>query len=100
MELRDETLTQFVYLQILDSLTTVAFILNGVSEANPLIRWAMVEAPHPISGLLMVKAAGVMMAWYCVNRSMYRLMRKVNFFFALLVAYNLIALIAYSAGIR
>ena len=29
---------QYSYLQVLDFLTTIAFLLNGVKEGNPLVR--------------------------------------------------------------
>jgi hypothetical protein len=86
-------LTAFIYLQILDALTTVAFMMHGLNEMNPLVKWAMREAANPLGGLFLLKAVAVAVAVVCVSYSRYGLLRKVNVFFALLVAYNMVALI-------
>jgi hypothetical protein len=92
-------LTQFVYLQLLDVLTTVAFLLNGVAESNPIVRWAMTAAPNPLTGLVLVKVAAIVLGVYCAVSARQNLLRKVNIFFAGLVAYNLVALILASAPV-
>lgn len=91
-------LAQFVYLQLLDVLTTIAFLLQGVSESNPVVKWAMRAGPDPVSGLVLLKAAAVAMGIYCSLSSREKLLQRVNIFFALLVAYNLVALILASGG--
>ena len=91
-------LAQFVYLQILDVLTTVAFLLHGVAESNPVVRWAMQAAPDPFSGLVLIKVAALGMGAYCMLSARQQLLKKVNVFFAGLVAYNLVALILASGG--
>lgn len=90
---------QFVYLQLLDVLTTLAFLLNGVAESNPVVRWAMSTAPNPVTGLVLVKVAAIALGVYCVVSARQKLLRKVNIFFAGLVAYNLVALILASAQV-
>ena len=40
---------------MLDFMTTLAFLLNGVGEANPVVRFALQYSPNPVSGLLVVK---------------------------------------------
>jgi hypothetical protein len=91
-------LAQFVYLQLLDVLTTVAFLLNGVAESNPVVLWAMEAAPNPFSGLILVKVAALALGVYCMLSARQQLLKKVNIFFAGLVAYNLLALILASGG--
>lgn len=91
-------LAQFVYLQVLDVLTTMAFLLNGVAESNPVVRWAMRSAPDPFSGLVLLKIAALGLGGYCMLSARTKLLRKVNLFFAGLVAYNLVALILASGG--
>lgn len=91
-------LAQFVYLQLLDVLTTVAFLLNGVAESNPVVRWAMEAAPNPFSGLILIKVAALALGAYCMLSARQQLLKKVNIFFAGLVAYNLLALILASGG--
>ncbi len=94
------TLAEFIYLQLLDILTTIAFMMQGVGESNPIIRWAIREGPHPIWALLMLKGCGVLLALFCLYRSREKLLRKVNVFFACLVAYNLVALILSNPAIQ
>jgi len=84
---------QFAYLQTLDLLSTVAFLLHGVGEANPLVRWSMSIAPSPVGGLLMVKAVGMLLAFYCVTTQRERLLSRMNFFYAGLIAWNLLCLV-------
>lgn len=84
---------QFAYLQMLDLLSTIAFLLQGVGEANPLVRWSMEMAPNPVVGLLLVKAAGLVLALYCVQAGRDRLLARMNFFYAALIAWNLFCLV-------
>ena len=84
---------EFVYLQVLDALTTIAFMMYGVAELNPVIKWAMRESPSALTGLLLVKILAVGLAFYCIVRARQKLLRKVNIFFALVVAYNVVVLI-------
>ena len=86
-------LTDFVYLQLLDILTTLAFLMQGVAEANPLVRWALSQGDNPIQSLVMVKAIAVALAVYCVIRARHRVLRIANILFALVVAYNLVVII-------
>ena len=88
---------QYSYLQVLDFLTTIAFMLNGVEEGNPIVRFAVKYSPHPLTGLLMVKLAAVALGLYCWARGRDRLLTRMNLLFALLVAWNLAALIVSSA---
>ena len=92
-------LAGFVYLQVLDVLTTIAFLLQGVSEANPIVRWVIRAGPHPIGSLSMLKAVAVAMAILCVYRHREGLLRKVNVFFAVVVLYNLVVLVITSPAI-
>jgi hypothetical protein len=86
-------LAQFSYLQVLDFLTTVAFLMHGVHEGNPLVRLALTYSPHPLSGLLLVKAAAIALGVYCWRAQRQRLLLKINFLFALVVVWNIAALI-------
>ena len=55
----NQLLLQYSYLQVLDFLTTIAFLLHGVQEGNPVVRLALRFSPHPLSGLLVIKFAAV-----------------------------------------
>lgn len=89
----NQLLLQYSYLQVLDFLTTVAFMINGVREGNPLVRLAVQYAPHPLGGLLVIKLAAVALGFYCWTRGRERLLFRMNLLFAILVAWNLAALI-------
>ena len=86
-------LAEFIYLQVMDMLTTVAFMMYGVAEVNPVVKWAMRESPSALGGLFLVKVAAVMLALFCMARSQQKLLRGVNIFFAGVVAYNMFVLI-------
>jgi hypothetical protein len=91
------SLVLFTYLQLLDLLTTVVFILHGVKEANPLVNFALTAAPTPLLGLLLIKAVALGLGAYCCLRGRRQLLARMNVFFAVLVSWNLVALIASAA---
>lgn len=90
-------LIQFSYLQLLDFLTTIAFLLAGVQEANPIVKFAFHLGPHPAAGLALVKGIGLALGFYCWRQGRHSLLVKMNVLFAALVAWNLFALILGSA---
>jgi hypothetical protein len=89
---------QYSYLQVLDFLTTIAFLLNGVQEGNPLVRLALNYSPNPITGLLAVKIVAIGLGIYCWRGGKLRLLGRMNVMFAVIVAWNLAALILGSAA--
>ena len=88
-----QLLLQYSYLQVLDFLTTVAFLLNGVREGNPLVRLAIDAFPSPLGGLLFIKLLAVGLGIYCWQFGKQRLLGRINWLFAIVVAWNLLALI-------
>ena len=97
MELK-EAMLQYSYLQVLDFLTTIAFLIQGVREANPLVKLAMLYSPNPLSGLLLVKVVAIGLGLYCWKVGKQRLLTRMNLLFAVVVAWNLAALILGSAA--
>jgi len=89
----NQMLLHYSYLQILDFLTTVAFLVNGVREANPVVRLALSVVPNPLEGLIVVKVLALMLGIYCWRMGRQRLLSRINMMFAALVAWNLVALI-------
>jgi hypothetical protein len=83
---------QFVYLQFLDLLTTLAFLSHGEREMNPLVA-RMLQA-HPVWGLLAVKIFAIGLAVYCLAARRHRLLGRANLFYAVLIAWNIVAIIA------
>ena len=92
-----QLLLNYAYLQMLDLLTTIAFMLHGVQEGNPLVRWAITVSPSPLVGLVLVKMAAVCLGFYCFQRRKERLLGRINLGFGMLVAWNMVALIVQSA---
>jgi len=88
----------YSYLQILDLLTTVAFLINGVKEANPIVKGMMYMTESPFTGLLFLKLVAILLGVYCWRIRKYHLLARINILFALLVAWNLVALIAASSA--
>ena len=94
------TLLHYSYLQVLDFLTTVAFLVQGVREGNPLVRLAMQFTPNPMVGLLIVKLAAVGLGVYCWHGGRGRTLNKINWLFAAVIAWNLVSLILGSLQFR
>lgn len=92
----NQLLWQYFYLQVLDFLTTIAFLVNGVREGNPLVRLAIGVGTNPIESLLVVKLLAILLGFYCWRVRKRQLLSRINLLFAALVAWNLIALIVSS----
>jgi hypothetical protein len=95
-----QCLLQFTYLQVLDFLTTIAFLINGGHEGNPFVRMALGVLGNPIAALLAVKLLAVVIGIYCWRMRRERLLSHINMLFAAVVAWNVIALIIGSVGVR
>ncbi len=96
----NQLLLQYSYLQVLDFLTTIAFLINGVREGNPLVRLAMQISPNPLVGLLLVKVAAVGLGILCWRQGRNHILTRINVMFAVIVAWNLISLIVGSMQSR
>ena len=96
----NQIVLHYTYLQVLDFLTTLAFMVNGIKEANPLVRFAVKMGPSPISGLIVVKVLAVLLGIYCWRMGRQRLLTRMNVMFALLIAWNLVALILGTLALR
>src|ERR1700722_14513563 len=91
-----QLLWQYFYLQVLDFLTTIAFLVNGVREGNPLVRLALGVGSNPIGSLLAVKFLAFLLGFYCWRSGKRQLLSRINLLFAVLIAWNLVALILSS----
>ena len=92
-----QLLVQFSYLQVLDFMTTLAFLLNGIREGNPIVRLALQYGPSPLGGLLLVKLVAIALGVYCWRFGRTKLLGRINILFAVVVTWNLAALILESA---
>ena len=88
-----QPILQYSYLQVLDLLTTIAFLIHGIQEGNPLVRLAMKVTPNPIVGLVVVKGLAVALGLVCWLSGRDRALNRINIVFAIVVAWNLSALI-------
>ncbi len=85
-------LQAFVYLQLLDFLTTMIGLRLGLSEASPTIR-PFIEplgmgAAIGVSKLIAFSLAGV-----CLLSGRERIIRLINYWFAVLVVWNMMLII-------
>jgi hypothetical protein len=91
-----DLLLRYGYLQILDVLTTLAFLAHGVAEGNPVVQFLMTNAGSPLAGLAAVKVLAMLLGVYCQFTGRFNLLRRANVLFAGLVVWNLVALILSS----
>ena len=89
----------FSYLQLLDFMSTTAFLLLGVSEANPLVRLMFSIGPTPMAGLMIIKMVAVLLGVWCWRLGRQRVLVTANLLFALVVTWNLVFVIVGAARI-
>ncbi len=89
---------QFVALQIADVFTTLVFLRQGVSEANPLVRWTLQAGGSPAAALVATKALAILIAWAAWYTGRRRALRIANAAFAGCVLWNFAA-IAWSISV-
>jgi len=86
-------LTQvFLYLQLLDLLTTLVGFKVGAVEASPFIR-VMMHA-GPALGVLSSKALALALGGVCVYQKRMHLIRWVSYWYGALVIWNLAVILA------
>ena len=85
---RSRSLELFIYLQVLDVLTTALGFRLGLAEASPFIHYLM--SFGVLGGLLASKFIAVAIGAYCVWRRRYRVITLINYWYAALVAWNLL----------
>jgi hypothetical protein len=77
----------FFLLQVLDVFTTLIGIRMGGAEMSPVIAWLM-RLSSPVAALSMVKLLGFCLAGYCLWSRRLRVLHATNYFFALIVVWN------------
>lgn len=87
------TFLQFAYLQVLDLLSTIAFLMGGTREGNPLVEWAMRLTGTVLGGLVLVKGIALGIGLFCVLTRRASLMTKINVVYAGVVVWNLSSMI-------
>jgi hypothetical protein len=81
------SLHAFLYLQVLDVLTTWLGFRLGLGEASPFIRLLLHWGP--LAGLLASKAVALSLGALCVWRRRYHVIHLINYWYAALVVWNL-----------
>ncbi len=82
----------FVYLQLLDLLTTFVGFKLGAAEASPFIRALMHVAPG--FGVAASKFLALALGGFCVATGKNHILRWVSYWYAALVVWNLMIMLA------
>ncbi|HUQ90589.1 MAG TPA: DUF5658 family protein [Bryobacteraceae bacterium] len=88
----------FLYVQLLDVLTTMIGLYIGLGEASPFIRQLMRFGPH--AGLLGSKVIAVLLGALCVWKRRLRVIKMINYWYAALVVWNLQLILAVLSSHR
>jgi hypothetical protein len=78
----------FVYLQLLDFITTMIGFQLGASEASPFIV-KLIHYTSPAIGVAASKLVGVAIGAVCMATNRTRLVGWINYWYAALVVWNL-----------
>ena len=81
------SLQVFLYLQVLDFLTTWVGFRLGLEEASPFIQILMQIGP--VEGVLFSKAIALLLGAFCVWRAKFHVIQWINYWYAGLVIWNL-----------
>jgi hypothetical protein len=82
----------FVYLQLLDLLTTFVGFKMGASEASPFIRALMHVGPG--FGVVASKVLALALGAFCVHTGKQHIIRWITYWYAALVVWNLLVILA------
>jgi hypothetical protein len=86
----------FLYLQVLDVLSTLIGFSLGNSEASPFVR--LLIRFGPLAGLVLSKAVALGLLAACFAMKRMRLIRLINFWYAGLVIWNLYIVLSVLEG--
>jgi hypothetical protein len=86
------SLQVFLYLQVLDALTTWVGFRIGLSEASPFIRVLMHMGP--LTGLFASKLVALTIGGYCVWLGRFKVITLINYWYAVLVIWNLALIVS------
>ena len=83
----------FLYLQLLDFMTTIIGLKVGVQEFSPFIRLLM--RWDPTIGVAISKLIAGLLGGICLWRGKIRVIKWINYAFAALVAWNLYIILKF-----
>jgi hypothetical protein len=81
----------FIYLQLLDLLTTLVGFRIGAVEASPFIRTLMHAGPT--AGVLLSKVLALCLGGYCIYSKKLHVMRLATYWYGVLVVWNLMVML-------
>jgi len=84
----------FIYLQLLDFLTTLMGLKMGLAEASPFIRLLMQAGPAV--GLAASKLVALFLGGLCIWLNKRHLVRWINYWYAALVVWNICLMLVAS----
>lgn len=87
----------FVYLQVLDFLTTMVGFKLGASELSPFVV-KLIHASSPAMGVAASKMVGLAVAGLCVATNRARMLTWANYWYAALVVWNLSMILSASGN--
>jgi hypothetical protein len=82
----------FIYLQLLDLLTTLLGFRLGAAEASPFIR--MMMHAGPAAGLIASKVLALGIGAFCIYANKAQVIRWASYWYGLLVVWNLMVMLA------
>ena len=85
----------FIYLQLLDLLTTLVGFRLGAKEASPFIR--MLMHAGPAVGVMASKALSLGLGALCLHYKKEHLVRWISYWYGGLIVWNLMVLLASPA---
>ena len=77
----------FIYLQLLDLLTTLVGFKVGVTEASPFIRVLMHAGPA--TGVLLSKVLALGLGAFCIWSDKHHVVRWISYWYGAIVVWNL-----------
>jgi hypothetical protein len=83
----------FIYLQLLDLLTTLVGFKMGASEASPFIR--MLMHAGPVTGVAVSKLVALVLGGVCIHLKKQHLIRWASYWYSGLVVWNLMIVLSY-----
>jgi len=81
----------FIYLQLLDLLTTLVGFRLGAGEASPFIRLLMHFGPN--AGVALSKIVALALGGWCIYAKKPQLMRWATFWYSALIVWNLMIML-------
>jgi hypothetical protein len=82
----------FIYLQLLDLLTTLVGFKVGAAEASPFIR--MLMHAGPAVGVVVSKVLALGLGAFCVWANKAHVVRWISYWYSALIVWNLMVMLA------